>query len=241
MEEKVKGIVLKLSDYKEADKLASIFTLEQGVITAKFTGVKKEKAKLKALAQPFVFAEFILNKKGNVNQVINATLIDNFYNILNNYNKTICAYIVLDIINSILPKNKIETNLFLITVNALKNIETQNEYEETIKYILQFISFSGMGLEFPESEYVYLDKTTGDFSLERNLNSTQIDKKVYKILKNIAKNMQINEKNAKNLQNFENFSNNEIENETILKQILRMLHNIIFIKFNEDIKSFQFI
>lgn len=237
MEEKVKGIVLKLSDYKEADKLASIFTLEQGVITAKFTGVKKEKAKLKALAQPFVFAEFNLAKRGNINQVINATLIDNFYNILNNYNKTICAYIVLDIINSILPKNKIETNLFLITVNALKNIETKNEYEETINYILQFISFSGMGLEFPESGYIYLDKTTGDFSVERNLNSTQVDKKVYEIFKNIAKNTQNLKKNDENLE----ISIKNLENETILKQILRMLHNIIFIKFNEDIKSFQFI
>ena len=34
----------------------------------------------------------------------------------------------------------------------------------------------------------------------------------------------------------------EVEyNETILKQILRLLHNIIYLKFNEDIKSFQFI
>ena len=113
-EEKVKGIVLKLKDYKEADKIASIFTLEQGVIAAKFTGVKKEKAKLKAIAQPFVFAEFNLNQKAGFNQVTNATLIDNFYQILNNYNKTICGYIILDIINSILPSNKKEVLATLI-------------------------------------------------------------------------------------------------------------------------------
>ena len=39
MDEKTQGLVLKLIDYKDADKLASIFTLEQGIISAKFTGV----------------------------------------------------------------------------------------------------------------------------------------------------------------------------------------------------------
>lgn len=241
MDEKVKGIVLKLTDYKEADKLASIFTLEQGIITAKFVGVKREKAKLKAIAQPFVFAEFNLHKIGNLNQVTSAMLIDNFYQTLLSYEKTICSYIVLDIVNSIIPQNKPENDLFLLTLNALKNIETQNEYVATIDYILKFISFSGMGLEFPENEYVYLDKSSGDFSAERNLNSLQIDKKVYKILKNIAKNTENEQKNAEKLQIFENLQNNSNENTTILKQILRLLHNILFIKFNEDIKSFSYL
>ena len=133
--DKVQGIVLKLTDYKEADKLASIFTLEHGVITAKFTGVKKEKAKLKALAQPFVFAEFNLTSKGNLKQVINATLMDNFYPILTDYNKTICAYIVLDIINSILPQNKAENELFVLTLNTLKNIEKFNPFVDSLQQL----------------------------------------------------------------------------------------------------------
>ena len=41
MEQKTKGLVLKLIDYKDADKLASIFTFDYGFITANFVGVKK--------------------------------------------------------------------------------------------------------------------------------------------------------------------------------------------------------
>ena len=226
--EKVQGIVLKLTDYKEADKLASIFTLEQGIILAKFTGVKKEKAKLKALAQPFVFAEFNLNSKGNLKQVINATLLDNFYPILNDYNKTICAYIVLDIINTILPQNKVESELFVLTLNTLKNIEKYNPYIATIDYILQFLNFSGVGLELPQTEYVYFNKFNGEFEKNSTSNSVQIDKKIYAILKEINLN--------------EVFQNgNVLIKEENLKQILRLLHNVIFIKFNEEIKSFSFI
>lgn len=223
MDTKAKGIILKLTDYKDADKLASIFTLEQGLITAKFTGVRKEKAKLKATAQPFVFADFIFNESNNNKTITSASIIDSFYNILNNYQKTIMGYIVLDILKTILPKEKPEPDLFVLTLNALKNIETNNELIEAIKYILKFIAFSGMEIQFPQQEYVYLDTLTGNFSEKREAGFSQIDKKVYLTLKSINEDVLVD------------------SNETILKQILRLLHNIIYLKFNEDIKSFQFI
>ena len=112
MEEKTQGLVLKLIDYKDADKLASIFTLDYGVVTAKFVGVKKEKAKLKAVAQPFTFADFNFTTRANNRVVAGANLIDSFYNLMTDYNKTICGYVVLDILKSILPEGKKEEDLF---------------------------------------------------------------------------------------------------------------------------------
>lgn len=228
-EEKQQGIVLKLTDYKEADKLASIFTLNQGIILAKFTGVKKEKAKLKAIAQPFVFAEFNFNSKGGANRVINASLIDNFYPILNDYNKTMCAYIMLDIINTILPKNKAENEIFLLSVNTLKNIETQNPYISLIDYILKFFMFLGTPIELINSNYVYFNKLNGEFGTKQTINSIQIDKKIYQILQMI--NADVNSV----------FGISSQIKEENLKQILRLLNNIILIKFDEEIKSFSFI
>lgn len=228
-EEKQQGIVLKLTDYKEADKLASIFTLNQGIVLAKFTGVKKEKAKLKAIAQPFVFAEFNFNTKGGSNKITNASLIDNFYPILNDYNKTMCAYIMLDLINTILPKNKQESEIFLLSVNSLKNIETKNPFIAIIDYILKFFMFLGTPIELPNSNYVYFNKFSGELELKQTPNSVQIDKKIYQILQKISTD-----------ENVVFASTPEIKEEN-LKQILRLLHNIILIKFDEEIKSFSFI
>ena len=223
MDTKVKGIVVKLNDYKDADKLASLFTLEQGVVTAKFTGVKKEKAKLKSVAQPFVFADFVINENGKNKTVTSALVIDNFYNILNSYNKTIMGYIVLDMVKSILPIEKPEPDLFLLTINALQNIERGNEFISTINYILKFINFAGMEIQFPNAEYVYLDTLNGNFSQTKEPGFIAIDKKVYLTLKAIN-------------------DEDEVEiSETILKQILRLLHNVIYLKFNEDVKSFSFV
>lgn len=222
-EEKVKGIVTKLIDYQDADKLASIFTLEYGMITAKFTGVKKDKAKMKAIAQPFVFGEFDLNKKGDKRAVIGANLLDNFSQIISSYEKTICGYVLLDMVSSILPPEKPEQDIFLLALSSLKEIENGNEHIALIKFILKFFQFSGMGIEFPATQYVYLDKFTGDFIKQPNNTATQLDKKVYETLVKISKEDEID------------VSSN------VLKQILRLLHNIIFIKFGEELKSFQFV
>ena len=222
-EEKSQGIVLKLIDYKDADKLASIFTFDYGVITAKFVGIKKEKAKLKAIAQPFTFADFNFTTRANHRVVSGASLVDSFYNLMTNYNKTICGYIVLDILKSILPEEKPEQDLFLLTISSLKNIEGNNEYVATIDFILKFLRFSGFELFLPDVEYVYFDKFNAEFIEKRNDFSSQIDKNVYSILRKIN-----NEKK-------------EEFNETSLKQILRLLNNIILTHFNVEIKSFEFI
>ena len=50
MEEiKTKGIVIKSVDYKDSDKLVTIFSAERGLIKARVRGVKKDKAKLAQL------------------------------------------------------------------------------------------------------------------------------------------------------------------------------------------------
>jgi len=223
MNENEQGLILKLIDYKDADKLASIFTFNSGVVLAKFVGVKKEKAKLKSIAQPFTFADFSFVERSGNRVVSGANIIDNFYPILADYNKTICGYIVLDIIKSLLPEEKPEQDLFLLTISALKNIEANNEYIATIDFILKFLNFSGFMLNLPDSDYIYLDKLTGEFSSINTPTSIQIDKKVYSTLKAIAE------------------TTIETPNETTLKQTLRLLKNIIFIHFDIEIKSFDFI
>ncbi|MFQ6752090.1 MAG: DNA repair protein RecO [Clostridia bacterium] len=222
-DEKVKGIVVKLIDYKDADRLASIFTLENGLISAKFTGVRRDKAKLKGVAQPFTFAEFNILSRSNNRSIISADILDNFTNILTDYNKTMCGYIVLDMIRSILPHEKREEDIFLLTLSSLKDIEENNEYVATIKYVLRFLDFSGMEIMLPESDYVYFDSMSGEFSTSRSIGASEIDKKVYKTLRDISLDQEI------------------VVADNTLRQILRLLHNVIYIRFGEDIKSFAFI
>lgn len=218
METKVKGIILNTKDYLEADKLASIFSYEQGIINAKFVGVKKEKAKLKGLAQPFTFAEFELISKKGLPTVKQGYIIDGFGGILSDYNKTICAYILVDVLHSILPKNKAEEELFLLAVNSLKKIEQQNCYQALIEFIISFISLSGEDLNlFETDKKIYLDRSIGDFTPTYNRYSVEIDKKVFNAL------------------------TVPTASDLINKSCLKLLNNILSIKYDTEINSFSFL
>ena len=218
MDTKAKGIILNTKDYLEADKIASIFSYEQGIISAKFVGVKKEKAKLKALAQPFTLAEFELITKKDFHTVKQGVVIDNFPQIINDYNKTICAFILVDIIKSIVPKNKPEQELFLLTANALKKIEQEDAMQSLIEFIINFEALMGEELNiFQTEQRVYLDKQVGDFVPKPNMYAVEIDKKVFNAL-SVPTN-----------------------NESIKKSCLKLLNTILSIKYDVELKSFSFI
>lgn len=249
MDTKVKGIIIKLIDYKDADKLAQIFSLEQGIITAKFVGVKREKAKFKAVAQPFVFAEFVLSVKGEHKTVTSVEIIDPFDKLLLDYSRTMAGYVILDMIRRLIPEGKPEQDIFILTLSTLKKLEMEDVNSTLIDYIIKFIDMQGMAIEFPNSKYVYLDNLTGNFSTTRTINSTEIDKKVYSYLFNIfnsqlkASENEINnltQNNDKVINNETNRLQNEISPLTI-KQALRLIKNIIYLKFNVEIKSFDYL
>ena len=284
MDTKVKGIIIKLIDYKDADKLAQIFSLEDGVITAKFVGVKREKAKFKAVAQPFVFAEFVLSVKGEHKTVTSVEIIDPFDKLLLDYSRTMAGYVILDMIRRLIPEGKPEQDIFLLTLSTLKKLETDDVNCTLIDYIIKFIDIQGMAIEFPNLKYVYLDNLTGNFSTTRTINSVEIDKKVYSYLYNIAnfhgaisneiktnettqnENAEKNNPNNINLltrpkdsvlnkddlidksnkykvdiqNNNSNSTQNAISTLTI-KQALRLMKNIIYLKFNVEIKAFDYL
>ncbi|MBQ3502317.1 MAG: DNA repair protein RecO [Clostridia bacterium] len=218
MDTKVKGIILSTKDYLEADKIASIFSYEQGIISAKFTGVRKEKAKLKAIAQPFTLAEFELMSKKDFYTVKTGIVIDNFPQIISDYNKTMCAFILLDILKSILPKLKPEPNIFLLSANALKKIEQEDAYQALIEFIIEFIDEMGEGLNiFATDNKVYLDKSIGDFVPTPTMYAVEIDKKVFNALRVPT------------------------ANESIKKSCLKLLNTILAIKYDAELKSFSFI
>lgn len=249
MDTKVKGIIIKLIDYKDADKLAQIFSLEQGIITAKFVGVKREKAKFKAVAQPFVFAEFVLSVKGEHKTVTSVEIIDPFDKLLLDYSRTMAGYVILDMIRRLIPEGKPEQDIFILTLSTLKKLEMEDVNSTLIDYIIKFIDMQGMAIEFPNSKYVYLDNLTGNFSTTRTINSTEIDKKVYSYLFNIFNSqLKASENEINNLtQNNDNVINNETNrlqkeiSPLTIKQALRLIKNIIYLKFNVEIKSFDYL
>lgn len=142
------GIVLNSQDYKEKDKLLTIFTLEEGKIRAILKGCKNANAKLKFAFQPFCFAEFTIEDKGVVSQ---ADLKETFYDLSLDYDRYLIGCKMLNTINQITLDNNANPKLFvnlLKSLNLLMNYKTVNEKVIFAKFLLSILEVQGYKINF---------------------------------------------------------------------------------------------
>ena len=189
MEEKARGIVLGGVNLSENDKILSIFTVEQGTVSAKIKGVKKAGAKLKFAAEPVCFAEFILLDKNGFKTVINASLIDSFYPLREDIKKYYAGAVVLEFIKKFAKENIVSHELFFHAVSALKEIAYGDKIVKPVaEFLTTGLSLAGYALDFSSkiSEKVYFDYRTGGFYGEPQGKAKEIKKETYNALYSVA-------------------------------------------------------
>jgi DNA repair protein RecO len=83
--DKIKGIIIRTTDYREKDKIIDIFT-PNGIVTATAKGVRSQSAKLRSACTIMTFGEFIFGA-GAGNILSGADCIDNFFDSWGNSEK----------------------------------------------------------------------------------------------------------------------------------------------------------
>ena len=146
---KVKGIVIESKDSKEKDKLATLYTLEEGKFFVVFRGVRSAKAKLKAAKEIFTFAEIVVEdtKAGNI--VTDANIIDAFSPLRQDLDKYYEACSCLDILKKISLSNA-DPALFIEIVKALKAIsyDAAPKNYSLVKLLITIFENMGYKLNF---------------------------------------------------------------------------------------------
>lgn len=148
MECKADALVLRTADYGESDRMLTLFTLQQGKLSAAAKGVRKAAAKLRFAAQPFCFAEYVLAKRGERCTVIGATLTDGFYPLREDISKFYAAAALVGVLDAVLPEGVVNEELFLRAVNALGQMCEGSEEETLISFLLKVLELSGYMLTF---------------------------------------------------------------------------------------------
>lgn len=150
MEEKLSGIVLGGVNFSENDKILSILTLEQGVVSAKIKGVKKAGAKLKFAGEPFCFAEFLFTKTGKNRTVIGASLIESFYPLRQDIFKLYSASAVLEFAKRFLKEGIVNQAFFNLVIQALKDVAFGDDSPELClcRFLTSALSLAGYALNF---------------------------------------------------------------------------------------------
>ena len=148
MEEKCRAVVVRAVDYKDNDKILTLFSLEGGLISAAIRGVKKAGAKLKFAAQPFCFCEYVLNKKGDKRSVVSADIIESFYPIREDIEKYYSGAVALEFVNDFVQEGMEGESLFLLLLEFFKSLCYTDAPPKLAlaKFLLGALSFAGYEL-----------------------------------------------------------------------------------------------
>lgn len=209
MEIKVNAVVVRSVDYKDNDKILTLYSLERGKITAGIKGVKKPNAKLKFASEPFCFAEYVLAEKNGRFTVINASYIDSFYNLRLSVKKYYSGEVLRDSINSFIEENAVDEQLFSKFVNAVKDIcYGENEKYYLAKFLFYLTENLGYGIvdtncyscgEVIDGR-VFFRISDAVFSCEncKAENFMEITKETYKGISALRKNEEVKDENVLN-------------------------------------------
>lgn len=120
-------LCIKSIDYKENDKLITLYAFGEGKITASLKGVKKPKAKLKFAGTLLCFGKYYFTGRNGFYSVIGCDLVDNFYGIWTDIDKYYTALCTLEILDKVAEDREIGDKLALITLKFLNEICYKSE------------------------------------------------------------------------------------------------------------------
>lgn len=170
MEEKIRGVVLRAVDYGENDKIITLFSLEDGVVSAVARGVKKSDAKLKFAVAPFSFCEYVLLKRGDRRTLVSAETIESFYPLRENLYKLYAGSAGLEFVYLFVKEGMENGQMFILLMSLLKGLCYGNAdpYILLCKFLYEALALSGY--EISVGGCVKCHKTIGnraffDFSI----------------------------------------------------------------------------
>jgi len=176
MGKKLDGIVIFSKDYMENDKLITILT-QEGILSCKLIGCKKNNARYKSASQIFFFAEFILTKNNSLFYTItNVSSKDSFMQITENYASFLVASEICKLVNKTKCSDDLYETIFLYVLKSFYSLKLYPLKSKIIyqKFYLNFLSLLGYslnveqcsdcGLIFKQNEKIFFNPDNNCFS-----------------------------------------------------------------------------
>ncbi len=134
---KVKGIVIREVNTGEADKVVTIFSKNEGKISAYARGARRQRSSISAGTQLLCYSEFILYKGKTMNSVSSCDVIEPFYEIRNDIVRLTYAAHILDIINDVVQEEQPAVRTLQLFLNTLHMLSKTDKSPELLVRIFE--------------------------------------------------------------------------------------------------------
>ena len=142
------AIVLNKKNYSDSSLICDLFSKDFGKITVIAKGAKSIKNPLGALLQPLNHIECVYYYKAsrNIQTLKEASIINKYYNIENNYYKMKYGLVIIDVVNQINYVEYPSNIIFRLTYKTLESLNgVKKQYIDVIFifFLLQFLIYLG--------------------------------------------------------------------------------------------------
>lgn len=120
---RTEGIVLKSIEYRDADKIVTIYTKNYGKIQAIAKGVRKTKSKFGSSLEILTYAIFLIYKGKNIDIVSQTEILESFFTASKEIVKFAFASNCIEIINKISEEGEVNLSIFFLLKEVLHHLK----------------------------------------------------------------------------------------------------------------------
>ena len=113
------GIVIGYSDYRDNDRMLTLFTAEEGRVDCKARNCRKPTAPLLACTQPFVYGEYTVFFSQNHGTLNSCDIIENFYPLREDPDRFLAASVIAKLCQSVVEPEMPNEQLFSLLYYVL--------------------------------------------------------------------------------------------------------------------------
>ncbi|MBI5573235.1 MAG: DNA repair protein RecO [Elusimicrobia bacterium] len=144
----IQAIVIKKTDFREYDRLLTLYTKEFGKIKAQARSVKKPRAKLTSLTELFVVAEFriFLREHSAMGKITGGVILDSNPLIRYNVEKFYEACYICEVLDAMTPDRQPNAEKFFLLKEKLELIN-KNNLNQTEDFVEKLLHITGFGVK----------------------------------------------------------------------------------------------
>lgn len=140
----VRGLVIKAVDYREADRIITVFTEEMGVVTATAKSARSLKSRKLSGTLQYCYSSFVLYKRGDYYYVKECELIESFFGIRHTVEGLALSSYIAEVLNEVTVAEQ-ERDLLRLSLNSLYAISSGKYSLDKIKAAFEIRCASILG------------------------------------------------------------------------------------------------
>jgi DNA repair protein RecO len=173
------GIILKKQNYKEADQILTIWTLELGKVRVLARGLRQGKSKLAYSAQDLSVIEFETAGRKNMPSLISAKALKNFLGLREDLSKSIAAFYGAELVLKMTPDEQPNEEAYRLLEEYLTFLNEADSSQQSVfsvvdSFALRMMRCLGFSIEHAQNASGLPQQLKDNLTLLMEIDYTQL-------------------------------------------------------------------